>query len=128
MRRTYRTGAAVAATTTLLTGAGFAFASLRDATAQPPAKVATVYDTPPAPSEPDVDASLAELRDEAADLKAEIAAREKARKAAAARSEGADRDDPEPAATSRAATDAPATDATTGASGAGGDEEGEDDD
>jgi len=119
MRRTYRTGAAVAATATLLTGAGFAFASLRDAGAHIPAKVATVSESSPAAGDEDLDASLAELSDEAADLKAQIAA---------ARSEAANRDEPEPTATSRATTKAPATDATTGASGAGEDEERDDDD
>jgi len=122
MRRMYRTGAAVAAMTSLLTGAGFTFASQRETTVHTPAEVATVSETSPAASDEDLDASLAELRDEAAALKAEIA-QEKARKTTAARAEGANRDDPEAAATSRAATKAPATDATTGASGVGEDED-----
>jgi hypothetical protein len=106
MRRAYRAGAAVAATATLLTGAGFA--TLRDPAR--PAPAAAVSDTSPAAA-PD---ELAALREEAAALKAEIAAR---RQALTTTPEDSS------ATTATHTGKAPATDATTGASGAGDDDE-----
>ena len=100
MRRAYRAGVAVAATATLLTGAGFA--TLRDP-AQP-APAAAVPGTPPTAA---VD-ELAALQQEAATLQAEIAARRS-----------------HPLATTPRSSRPPATDATTGASGAGGEDHGE---
>jgi hypothetical protein len=106
MRRGYRTGAAVAAAATLMTGAGYA--ALRDPATPASAEVVSA---PPSTAGPDdLDASLAALRNEVADLTKKIADR--------------------PATTVTQATRPPATDATTGASGAGDDEheEGGDDD
>jgi len=124
MRRPYRTGAAAAATATLLTGAGIALASLREAT--PPAEVATISSVS-TPAEPDLetlDAELAQLRSEAKDLKAEIAARRKAAKERAAS------DDTESGATGaspQTTAGAPDVHATTGASGSGEDQESDED-
>lgn len=119
MKRSYRTGAAAVATAAMLTGAGVALASLRDTPA--PAKVSTVTPegAPTSSDQEDLDASVSDLRSEAKELKADIAAREKA----AAADAGQRSDDDEADATgkvSHATPAAPATDATTGASGAGG--------
>lgn len=152
MRRSYRTGAAAAATVTLLTGAGIALASLE---AGPPVQVAAASSVS-IPAEAaredvvsleDLDAELADLRGEAKDLKARIAARTKAvaearaarkaeearaaRAAEAAEERAASDDDTGSGTTgagSQSATRAPDVDATTGASGSGEEHESGDDD
>jgi hypothetical protein len=122
MRRTHRIGAAVAAAATLMTGAGFALASLR--TAPPPVDVTPVSDTESATGGEDLDATVRQLRGEADDLQSKIDDREKAARLArdgARNATAGDQADPTtPAATPT--TTAPTTDFTTGASGAREDE------
>ncbi|GAA2655369.1 hypothetical protein [Paractinoplanes durhamensis] len=125
MRRTHRTGAAVAAAATLLTGAGFALASQRSA--PPLGGVTAVSDNEPTTDGEDLDATARQLRAEAKDLRSEIADRAKAARLAGQRARNDATEDPTTSPAARATTTAPPTDATTGASGSGGDEQDGDD-